>query len=113
MTGQDVIARLDHMIDAIDMIFLIEQTGSNLKPALAKLATERAFEILSEASRHVPDSIKATEPDIAWRQIAGIGNILRHDYQAVSEAVLNNATTEHLPGLKAALLRLKIVLEKS
>jgi uncharacterized protein with HEPN domain len=44
-------------------------------------ATERGLEIISESSRHLPDDLKARAPDIPWRQIAAIGNLLRHEYQ--------------------------------
>ncbi len=49
---------------------------------------ERNLEIISEASRRIPDHLKATEPDVPWREIAGIGNILRHDYGAVQPETL-------------------------
>ena len=46
----------------------------------ARQLVERNLEIISEASRRLPDSAKAAEPDVPWREIAGIGNVLRHDY---------------------------------
>jgi uncharacterized protein with HEPN domain len=49
---------------------------------------ERNIEIISEASRRVPGRLKATEPTVPWREIAGIGNILRHDYGGVRPSVL-------------------------
>ncbi len=48
--------------------------------------------------------MKATAPEIPWRQIAGIGNVLRHDYQAVRLALFTNVVEEDLPGLKLVLL---------
>jgi uncharacterized protein with HEPN domain len=57
------------------------------------------IEVISEASRHLDSDLKA-QYDLRWDDIAGIGNILRHEYQRV--AVKND-----LPGLKAALLALK------
>jgi uncharacterized protein with HEPN domain len=38
------------------------------------------LEILSEASRRLPDELKARHPAIAWKDMAGAGNIYRHDY---------------------------------
>jgi uncharacterized protein with HEPN domain len=32
---------------------------------------ERNLEIISEASRRIPDELKATEPDVPWREISG------------------------------------------
>jgi uncharacterized protein with HEPN domain len=48
-----------------------------------RLLVERNVEIISEASRRLPDDARAAEPDVPWHDIAGIGNILRHDYGSV------------------------------
>ena len=41
---------------------------------------QRAIEIVSEASRAIPDELASTQPEIPWRKVRGIGNVLRHDY---------------------------------
>ena len=63
------------------------------------LAVTRCVEIISEASRRLPDALKAAYPLIAWKDIAGAGNIYRHGYDRVDmETVLS--TVEHdLPAL--------------
>jgi uncharacterized protein with HEPN domain len=47
-------------------------------------AVTRCLEIISEASRRLPDDLKARHPSIAWRDMAGAGNIYRHNYEDVS-----------------------------
>lgn len=47
-------------------------------------AVTRCLEIISEASRRLPDDLKARHADIPWKEIAGAGNIYRHDYDGVS-----------------------------
>ena len=47
-------------------------------------AVIRCLEIILEASRRLPASIKRRHPDIPWKDIAGAGNIYRHDYEDVS-----------------------------
>jgi hypothetical protein len=42
-------------------------------------AVTRCLEIISEASRRLPDELKARHPSIAWKRIAGAGNIYRHN----------------------------------
>ena len=69
-------------------------------------AIERGFEVISEASRRLPDSLKAGEPGIPWGKIAGIGNVLRHDYEGIEPSMLLTAIVEDLPELEAALRRM-------
>lgn len=47
-------------------------------------AVVRCLEIVSEASRRLPDGLKARHPSIAWRDMAGAGNIYRHEYEDVA-----------------------------
>jgi uncharacterized protein with HEPN domain len=47
-------------------------------------AITRCLEIISEASRRLPDELKARHPDIEWKQMAGAGNVYRHDYEDVA-----------------------------
>jgi uncharacterized protein with HEPN domain len=61
---------------------------------------ERGIEIISEASRRLPPKLKARHPQIPWSKVAGIGNILRHDYQDVAHDVLWHVVHENLPALE-------------
>src|SRR5215207_4329882 len=47
-------------------------------------AVTRCLEIISEASRRLPEELKARHPSIAWKQMAGAGNVYRHDYEDVA-----------------------------
>ena len=68
---------------------------------------ERCIEIVSEATRHLPDEIKSRYPDIPWRQIAGIGNVLRHDYDLVDQRIIWEVATVHFPRLRAAMVEVR------
>ena len=78
---------------------------------LLRRACERALEIISEASRHLPAELKDTEPDIPWRQIAGIGNVLRHDYENISSRIIWDIIVNHLDPLEDAARRLLAAVE--
>jgi uncharacterized protein with HEPN domain len=65
-------------------------------------AIPRCLEIISEASRRLPDEIKARHPDIAWKQMAGAGNVYRHDYEDVAAEFVWETVQRALPPLKAA-----------
>jgi uncharacterized protein with HEPN domain len=64
---------------------------------------QRAIEIISEASRAIPDDLANTQPEIPWRNVRGIGNVLRHDYEGLSDRLIWNVVVDELPRLKAAI----------
>jgi uncharacterized protein with HEPN domain len=66
-------------------------------------AVIRCLEIISEASRRLPDDMKSRHPQIAWRDIAGAGNIYRHDYEEVSPDQAWNTVLIDLPLLRTAI----------
>lgn len=49
---------------------------------------ERGVEIISEASRHLPDDLKGRHSEIPWRKVAGVGNVLRHDYESIAAQII-------------------------
>jgi uncharacterized protein with HEPN domain len=51
-------------------------------------ATTRCLEIISEASRRLPDEIKTRHPHLPWLQIAAAGNVYRHNYEDVLEQIV-------------------------
>jgi uncharacterized protein with HEPN domain len=66
-------------------------------------AVTRCLEIISEASRRLPDTLKARHPSIAWRQMAGAGNVYRHDYEDVAAQYVWNTVERDLPPLRAVV----------
>jgi len=64
-------------------------------------ATIRALEIISEASRHITDTIKDRHPDLPWRQISDAGNVYRHVYLAVDAERLWSTISQGLEPLYA------------
>jgi uncharacterized protein with HEPN domain len=75
-------------------------------------ALERGIEVISEASRHLGRELKSQHKDVRWKDIAGIGNILRHEYQRVDGQIIWNAVRDDLPALKKALLALRASLKE-
>jgi len=71
---------------------------------------ERGIEIISEASRHLADELKARHPNIPWTKVAGIGNVLRHDYEHVAPNILWKLVQSDLPELEQ-VCRSELALE--
>ena len=78
---------------------------------VAEARHSAGIEIVSEASRHIPDELRDAFPDVPWKRIAGIGSVLRHEYHRISDAVIWNVVTEYLSDLKEAVLKMQAELE--
>lgn len=73
---------------------------------------ERELEIISEASRHLTDAQKARFPEISWRRIADIGNVLRHLYDDVAPSLLWELVVRDLPPLKDVAVKLYVEVKR-
>ena len=74
-------------------------------------AVTRCLEIISEASRRLPDELKARHPSIAWKNMAGAGNVCRHDYEDVAAKLVWDTLQLALPPLRDAIAREIAALE--
>lgn len=107
--------RVDEILDAIRKIEECTRNHSleefraeaHRTSGLGVAAIERYLERLVEASRHLPESLQATEPDIGWRDIATLGKLLRHQYHRIDIELLWKYCTKELPILKLAMERIK------
>lgn len=66
-------------------------------------AVERELAILGEAAKHVPADARARHPQVDWRQMAGLRDVLNHAYFQVDAQVLWQVVREELPGNIEAL----------
>lgn len=104
-----VSARLDDISVRIAHIesLLADRTIDDVrKDQFAVAALERFLEVISEASRHLPDDMKDTCPEIPWRRIADLGNLIRHAYQHIDIELLWAICTDDIGPLKDAVAAL-------
>jgi len=103
MVPPSSIPRLTDIIEAIELI-RSEMTGVTLEAfepdRRKRWLVERGTEIISEASRRLPEELKARHPEIPWPKVAGIGNVLRHDYEHVAHDVLWRVVRDDLRPLE-------------
>ncbi|MEO5336569.1 MAG: DUF86 domain-containing protein [Magnetospirillum sp. WYHS-4] len=106
MAFRSLKARLIDIADAIEAVEghlrLVPLDGFETNPTVYR-AIERELEIVSEASRHIPNERKGRYPNIAWRKVADLGNELRHAYHRVDPGLLKEIVREHLPVLGTAV----------
>jgi uncharacterized protein with HEPN domain len=107
MAKRSPVARLTDIIEAIEII-QGDMAGVTLDAFEAdrrkRWLVERGIEIISEASRRLPPALKTRHPEIPWPKVAGIGNVLRHEYEDVAYDVLWHVVHDNLPLLKTVCL---------
>lgn len=109
MVRRDFKIVLDEIVDTIDEITkALEGKSFEVFSSdwLLRHAVQRGIEIISEAARHLPEDLSSSEPDIPWKQIRGVGSVLRHEYHRVSDRIIWNVVQNELPSLREATLRI-------
>ncbi|MFH0762725.1 MAG: DUF86 domain-containing protein [Candidatus Omnitrophota bacterium] len=70
-------------------------------------AVLRRLEIIGEAVKNIPDKFRDQYPEIPWKQIAGMRDILIHEYFGVKLKRALKVIKEDMPVLKAKILKIK------
>ncbi len=60
-------------------------------------AVVRNFEIIGEASKNVPKDIREKYPEIPWRQMYGLRNLIAHEYFGVDYEMIWEIATKNIP----------------
>lgn len=92
--------------DAIDGHLSRGPAGDPLGDGLVFDAVRARLMEIGEAVKDLPAQVTATEPDLPWREMAGMRDRLAHRYFDTSQAILVATVREDLPELRAAVERL-------
>lgn len=106
MTEREYRDYLNDMIEAADMVasFIEGITKDQfLSDKKTQFAVVRALEIIGEASKKVPESIRTYYPDLPWKEIGGMRDKLIHDYFGVNDEVVWETAVNDVPVIAARL----------
>ncbi|MFH0887562.1 MAG: DUF86 domain-containing protein [bacterium] len=70
-------------------------------------AVVRNLEIIGEAVKHIPADIRKKHKGIEWKKIAGLRDILIHEYFGVDIDILWDIIKNKLPELKTAIKKIR------
>ena len=101
-----VLFHIKHAIEGIKRHTAGKSLADYSKDEVIARAVERWVEIISEASRSIPDELKLAHAAIDWRAVADIGNVLRHDYDHVRDEIIWKVVTVHLDSLLVAVVEM-------
>jgi uncharacterized protein with HEPN domain len=92
----DAIEKAEQFIEGMDF----ERFSSDYK---TRFAVIRALEIIGEASKKIPETVKRQNPELPWREIAGIRDILIHEYFGLNLQVIWKTLKEDFPKIKPVI----------
>jgi len=103
--------------DILDAIAAIERHAGCAKASFERdelLQTWflRHLQIIGEAARATSEDVRALAPEVPWRQIAGMRNVLVHGYFEIDTDLVWDAATRDAPALKSSMERLLAALEE-
>jgi uncharacterized protein with HEPN domain len=68
-------------------------------------AVVRNLEVIGEASKKLPDQVLAEMPEIEWRKVIGLRDVIAHGYFGLNVDVLWDVVQNRIPALRTAVTR--------
>ncbi|MGA1410089.1 MAG: DUF86 domain-containing protein [Prochlorotrichaceae cyanobacterium] len=108
--SRNLVLYLDDIISSIDKI---QRYTVNMSQADFIIddrtfdAVIRNLEIIGEAVKQIPNDIRDRYPQIDWRKIAGLRDILAHAYFAVDDEIIWDIIKNKLDDLRQCIIEIK------
>lgn len=76
-------------------------------------AVVRNLQIIGEAVKNIPDELRQAYPQIEWRKVAGLRDILAHAYFAIDDHIIWDILQTKLNDLNASITQMKRDLQSA
>ncbi len=112
-TRRQALEDIQDAVLAIEEFTVAKTYADYLGVPMLRQAIERIVEIISEASRKLPAELTEAHPDVPWKKIRGIGDILRHAYPDVEPEKIWDIAPIHIHPLNKAVAAMIAEVEKA
>jgi uncharacterized protein with HEPN domain len=112
---RDLSAFIAHILESISLIESYTSQMSRedfLKSRQIQDAVMRRLEVIGEATKNIPPGFREEHPDIPWREIAGMRDVLIHEYFGVDLELTWRTVKENIPYLKQKLSQIAATLKE-
>jgi uncharacterized protein with HEPN domain len=109
---------IDYLRDILDAAQKAEEfiAGMDMaafeRDAKTCFAVIRALEIIGEATKHIPASVRQRYPEVPWRAMAGMRDKVIHDYLGINLQRVYETVQQDVPSLRPAIVRILTHLEQ-
>lgn len=96
---------LTHILECIEKIeqYTIEGRETFMKTTLIQDGVIRNLQVLSESTQRISDEVKQKHPEVDWRGLSGLRNVLVHDYLGIDLNTVWQLVENRLPDLHEAM----------
>jgi len=100
-----------YLKDITDSSSLVVEYVKNLsfeefeKDTMRFLAVSRLLEIIGEVTKNLSNDLKSKYPNVPWKKMAGLRDVIIHDYQELNREMIFKIASQDIPKLLAELVK--------
>ena len=102
---QDILQACDDILDFTKTVRSGDELQNDRRTFLAVI---RSLEIIGEAARQMPRSFKDKHPEIPWREVASLRNVIAHEYFGLDLDIIWDVIQTQIPALSEQVRQISV-----
>lgn len=96
---------VEHILECLDRIaqYTADDPGAIVTSTLVLDAVVRRLQTMAESTQRLSGACKAAHPDVSWKEISGLRNVLAHGYLDVDPEQIQVIVDHDLPDLRVQI----------